>query len=118
MRWEGISWTAGTVHVPGTNTETSNRTLKAAESLLDVLHARRIAEGRPTAGFVFHSPLGGLEDPRDYRAVARALRKALDRAGFPWANLTRCDAPWRRCSTGRTCRWARSPITWATRTRR
>lgn len=71
--------------MPGTNTETSNRTLRVADWLMDILHARWIAEGRPASDFVVHSTLGGLVDPRDQRAVARSLRRALDRAGFPWA---------------------------------
>lgn len=85
VRWEGVDWAAGTVHVPGTKTATSDRTLKVADWVLDVLHGRWIAEGRPGSGYVFHSPLGGLEDRRDERAVWRALRRAFDRAGYDWA---------------------------------
>lgn len=85
VRWEGVDWDAATVHVPGTKTATSDRVLKVAPWVLDVLHARWIVEGRPRAAFVFHSPLGGLEDRRDERAVWRSLRRAFDRAGYDWA---------------------------------
>ena len=34
---------------------------------------------------MFHGPHGGLEDKRDLRNAARALRKVFDDAGHPWA---------------------------------
>lgn len=85
VRWEGVDLDAGMVHVPGTKTETSDRTLEVAPWLLYTLRARWRLEGSPSKGFVFHAPLGGLEAKRDRRNASRALRRVLDAAGHPWA---------------------------------
>ena len=84
-RWEDVNFTRGQVRVPGTKTETSDRTLTVAPWLLERLRIRHELEGNPAAGFVFHSPLGGLEDRRDRRNASRALRRVFDTYGVPWA---------------------------------
>lgn len=85
VRWEGVTFGKSTVWVPGTKTETSDRTLVVASWAMDVLRERHRLEGQPAKGFVFHGPRGGLESERGVRNASRALRRVFDDAGHPWA---------------------------------
>lgn|GEM_PF-1529195 len=85
VRWDTVNFASGTVHIPGTKTETSDRTLSVASWAMDALRERHRLEGRPARGYVFHGPHGGLEDKRDQSNAAKALRRALDDVGHPWA---------------------------------
>ncbi|WP_448061231.1 hypothetical protein [Cellulomonas hominis] len=118
VRWEGVSFKARTVYVPGTKTETSDRTLSVTSWAMDVLRTRWCLEGCPTSGFVFHGPHRGLEDRRDLRNVARALRKVFDDAGHPWAIPHAFRRMVRRSWISVGCRSRRSPTTSVTPTRR
>ena len=84
QEWSDIDLDAGTVHVRGTKTKHSNRTLSMPEWLITRLREReRTGEARE---LIFPSP--GLADRtslRDRRNVARVLRAVFDSAGFPWA---------------------------------
>jgi integrase len=80
--WADIDLDAGTVHVRGTKTAASRRTLTMPSWLVEVLRERR-ARGIATSGVVFASTKTGLR--RDPSAATRALRSLFDRAGFPWA---------------------------------
>lgn len=104
VRWDQLDLDAGVVHIKGTKTDRSDRWVSMPPWLTDRLRARR---GEVSAfGLVFPTPkahpvtLGSGEvvevstwggrrtdpaQPRDRRAVTRALRKVLDDAGFPWA---------------------------------
>lgn len=85
LRWEDVDLEAGSVHLRGTKTDASDRRLAVAPWALAVLRARRERKGGPSAGYVFHAPMGDLETKRDRRAATRALRVLLDRADLPWA---------------------------------
>ncbi len=85
LRWEDVNLGGGKVRLRGTKTDTSDRTLSVTPWAVDVLRHRHELEGKPSSGYVFHAPMGGLEDKRDRRNATRALRALLDRAGFPWA---------------------------------
>jgi integrase len=78
--WADIDLDAGTVHVRGTKTAASRRTLTMPSWLVEVLRERR-ARGIATSGVVFASTKTGLR--RDPSAATRALRSLFDRAGFP-----------------------------------
>ncbi len=85
LRWEGVNFRAGTVHVEGTKTETSDRTLTVTSWAMDALNAWYLLEGKPAAGCVFHGPHSSLESKRDLSGVGKALRRVFDDAGYTWA---------------------------------
>lgn len=104
LRWDQLDLEAGVVHIRGTKTARSDRWVSMPPWLTDRLRARRAEVS--AFGLVFPTPRvhpvtldsgevvatstwGGRktdpDQPRDRRAVTRALRKALDDAGHPWA---------------------------------
>ena len=84
VRWEGVDFGAGAVHIPGTKTETSDRTLSVARWAMDALRERYHLKG--AAGWLrVPRPPRWSRGERDLRNVARALRKVFDDAGHPWA---------------------------------
>lgn len=115
VRWEDLDLDTGVVHIEGTKTRGSNRWVVMTPWLIEALLNRRNDQRRgeqgetrltQPVGLVFPTPnthpvilaSGGVvpgstwggrkvspDQPRDRRAVTRALRKVLDDAGFPWA---------------------------------
>lgn len=88
LRWEGVDWARGTVHVPGKKTTRSNRIVPLLALPARELHRWWVACGRPADGAVFvrrGAPIG--EWTRGYRA-------ALKRAGLatPGRRLIRYSA--------------------------
>lgn len=83
VTWDDVDLDKGTVHLRGTKTKASNRTLAMPPWLTETLLARQRRDDRASSMFVFGAPRAGTK--RDARNVARHLRTVLDRAGFPWA---------------------------------
>lgn len=84
QQWADVDLQAGTVHIRGTKTASSDRVLTLAPWLVQRLQDR--ADRLGTSGLLFPSP--GLLDTtkrRDLRNVHRVFREVLDEAGLPWA---------------------------------
>lgn len=83
VTWDDVDLDKGTVHLRGTKTRASNRTLAMPPWLTDTLRVRQGRDDRAPSVFVFGAPRAGTM--RDARNVARYLRTVLDRAGYAWA---------------------------------
>lgn len=97
VRQSVLDLNAGTVHInatitrvagaglqiqPRCKTDGSQRTLCLPPALITLLRSREVrGHARGPAGVIFTSPSGHLRDPSNTEAD---LRRALDRAGYPW----------------------------------
>lgn len=82
LRWSDVDLNAGTAHIRGTKTRTSDRRLTLPSWLTERLKGR--AERR---GLVFSSPhhLSEPERAWDQSNSAKALAAIFEGSGFPWA---------------------------------
>lgn len=83
--WADVDLDQRVVRVRGTKTAHADRVLEISPDVVDRLRMRAAVDGR--VGLVFgitryHSKLG---KPKNRENVAKALRRALDRAGANWA---------------------------------
>ena len=99
VRWEGVDFGAGAVHIPGTKTETSDRTLSVARWAMDALRERYHLEGSPPAGYVFHGPHGGLEESATSGTLLARCGRFLTTPGTRGQCRTRSVGRSLRCST-------------------
>lgn len=85
LRWEDVDLPAGTAHVRGTKSRTSDRKLTLPSWSTERLTAR--AERLGTDGLVFGSPHHLSEPERvwDQSNSAKALAAIFEGSGFPWA---------------------------------
>ncbi|WP_168198073.1 site-specific integrase [Brachybacterium sp. SGAir0954] len=82
IKGEGLQWRAGLKTGPETRVVPLT---KGARTLLDRRRARRPEESEAAGSWlVFTSPRGMRPDPDN---MAAAVRRALDRAGLPWATV-------------------------------
>lgn len=84
LSWGDLDLAAGTLHVPGTKTSSSDRTIHLPPWLIAALEARQGFLGHPPADSpICPSPLGKR---RDSSNTIRAVTGFLERAGYPWAS--------------------------------
>ncbi|MBB2891119.1 tyrosine-type recombinase/integrase [Flexivirga oryzae] len=88
LRWEDLDASAKRLHVAGTKTDGSDRTITPGPDALVVLAERFEAAGRPTKGYVFPATdRAGRHVPSlklDTVNVLKVLRRIFDAAGLDW----------------------------------
>ncbi len=85
LRWEHVSLTKATATIPGTKSAAALRQVALPAWLVERLRARRAEVGR--SGLVFFSPHTepAGQVPWDRTNSGKAVRAALDYAGYSWA---------------------------------
>ena len=80
---EDVNLDAGTVHVRGTKTKTSDRVLSLAPWLVAILRERAERTDLPASVYLFPGTRAG--NRRDNSNADKRVRTLLDRAGYTWA---------------------------------
>lgn len=88
LRWEDLDPKAKRLHVAGTKTDGSDRTITPGADALSVLADRFDAARKPSKGYVFPATDRAgrhvLESSLDTVNVLKVLRKIFDAAGLDW----------------------------------